>query len=369
MSSKSHPKHPFLPTESSTSARHSFNSHRFAAESSMMNTHAQTLLKAGTIDSAMATQLSQPWHRTGEVRVQYSKDYLQMHPDYTGENAHEMPTLNWAMRKQRERDRKAKEWLERYFSEGADGREVDEERKEEHKDKNAVEEQQEEWETETATATSSANAPSSPGIRRTHNPPTSSPIRLSSPPPSSPPQHRPQNQSPNAKPNNTSHSSRSDSSQPTPKRKSSSKSNSKSPPPLTPLPNHPTYASHNYFALAALCRARKLPGAGSAGVLRNRLIQDDMNVAAGKERETKRGTGGRKSYVHGVPEEDGSSGEDGKDGGKQGGSGTDSEVQEKKVGSEEAFEDFTWKKGGKRKRDDDEGDGKDGEAKKVKLTE
>ncbi|KAH5422663.1 hypothetical protein HBI46_079420 [Parastagonospora nodorum] len=325
MSSKSHPKHPFLPTESSTSARHSFNSHRFAAESSMMNTHAQTLLKAGTIDSAMATQLSQPWHRTGEVRVQYSKDYLQMHPDYTGENAHEMPTLNWAMRKQRERDRKAKEWLERYFSEGADGREVDEERKEEHKDKNAVEEQQEEWETETATATSSANAPSSPGIRRTHNPPTSSPIRLSSPPPSSPPQHRPQNQSPNAKPNNTSHSSRSDSSQPTPKR--------------------------------------------NAGVLRNRLIQDDMNVAAGKERETKRGTGGRKSYVHGVPEEDGSSGEDGKDGGKQGGSGTDSEVQEKKVGSEEAFEDFTWKKGGKRKRDDDEGDGKDGEAKKVKLTE
>ncbi|EAT82214.2 hypothetical protein SNOG_10820 [Parastagonospora nodorum SN15] len=294
MSSKSHPKHPFLPTESSTSARHSFNSHRFAAESSMMNTHAQTLLKAGTIDSAMATQLSQPWHRTGEVRVQYSKDYLQMHPDYTGENAHEMPTLNWAMRKQRERDRKAKEWLERYFSEGADGREVDEERKEEHKDKNAVEEQQEEWETETATATSSANAPSSPGIRRT----AQSSHLLPHPP---------------LKPTSLVASAT---------------------PPTKPIPQRQT---QQHITLQQV-----------------RLFTTYPQT---------------KSYVHGVPEEDGSSGEDGKDGGKQGGSGTDSEVQEKKVGSEEAFEDFTWKKGGKRKRDDDEGDGKDGEAKKVKLTE
>jgi len=404
MPSKSHPKHTLLPTDTSTSARHGFDSHRFSTESTMMHTHAQALLNVGTIDVPMATQLAQSWHRTGEVRMQYSKEYLQMHPDYTGENAHEMPTLNWAKKKQRDKDKKAEEWLEEYFRGG------EEEKEEDDTVKGAVEE--EDWETATESASGSANAPSSPPIRRAIDLTTSSPIRLSgsSLPPSSPPQHPSLNAKP--APKRTSHSSTSTasqlatkpkstpksksssnssppsqdlSSQPTPKRKSKSKSSSSSPspPPLTPLPNYPNYASDDYFALAALCRARKLPGAGRAGVLRNRLIQDDMNVAAGKERETKRGTGGRRRYVHGVPGDRSSSGgkEEKSSGGEKEKSGGGEEEKKKEVAvlgkedgkedkSEKAVEDLTEERGGKRKRDEhDEHVGEDDEAKKVKLTE
>jgi hypothetical protein len=43
--------------------------------------------------------------------MKYTPEYLAMHPYYTGENVHEMPSLNWAMRKQRGRDRRAEKWV------------------------------------------------------------------------------------------------------------------------------------------------------------------------------------------------------------------------------------------------------------------
>lgn len=90
-----------------------------------------------------------------------------------------------------------------------------------------------------------------------------------------------------------------------------------------------------------------------------------MNVAAGKERETKRGTGGRRRYVHAVPGEGSSGGEDKSSGGEE---KQDEAVVAKKDVSEEPIEDLTGEKGGKRKRYD-KGDGEDVEAKKVKLIE
>lgn len=272
MSSKSLPKHTLLPIDTSTSARPSFDSHRFTTESTMMHTHAQTLLTAGTVDAAMATQLAQSWHRTGEVRMQYSKEYLQMHPDYTGENAHEMPTLNWAMKKHRERDRKAEEWLEEYLR--GEEEEEGEMEGENHAVKGAGEEE-EEWETATESASGSANAPISPPVQRAHNPYTSSPICLSnsSPRHSSPLQHS----SPNAKPA-FKHSSNSDSSQPTqklqpksksssmtssdsshptPKRKYKSKSTSKSPSPSPLLLSQTTPPTpHTITSPSLHCAAR-----------------------------------------------------------------------------------------------------------------
>lgn len=77
----------------------------------MMQAHAQAVRAVGLIDTEMETELSQPWHRIGEVRRHYTKEYLEMHPEHTGSNAVEMPTYETALRKQKERDRAQEKWL------------------------------------------------------------------------------------------------------------------------------------------------------------------------------------------------------------------------------------------------------------------
>lgn len=63
------------------------------------------------------------------------------------------------------------------------------------------------------------------------------------------------------------------------------------------MPSKSPYTNYNYFELAALCRERNIPSGGKAPVLRARLIQDDINMETGKEREVKKyKNSGRREY-------------------------------------------------------------------------
>jgi hypothetical protein len=73
---------------------------------------------------------------------------------------------------------------------------------------------------------------------------------------------------------------------------------------LSPVPAQLAYTDYGYYALAALCRERRLPSGDTAPVLRNRLIKDDTDAAQGIPMATKRHKcASRKVYKHGVPSE------------------------------------------------------------------
>ncbi|KAH7068357.1 hypothetical protein BKA63DRAFT_521615 [Paraphoma chrysanthemicola] len=93
------------------STRSVYGDNHAATEDAMMVEHARSLRAAGLIGEEMEAQLSQVWHRTGELKRQYTKGYLKMHPEHTGSNATEMPTYETALRKQKERDRAQEQWL------------------------------------------------------------------------------------------------------------------------------------------------------------------------------------------------------------------------------------------------------------------
>lgn len=65
---------------------------------------------------------------------------------------------------------------------------------------------------------------------------------------------------------------------------------------LTPLPGKPDYSQFSYPQITALCRACELPRKGNTAVLRNLLIQDDIDVEQGNERNLSGETPSRKRY-------------------------------------------------------------------------
>lgn len=91
--------------------RSAYGDKHAVTEDKMMVAHAQTLYDAGIIDEYMKSQLSQPWHRGGELQIKYTKEYMAMSPLYTGSNAHEMPTYEEALKRQKERDAAQKKFL------------------------------------------------------------------------------------------------------------------------------------------------------------------------------------------------------------------------------------------------------------------
>ncbi|KAF2023811.1 hypothetical protein EK21DRAFT_80066, partial [Setomelanomma holmii] len=93
------------------STRSVYGDNRAATENAMMAEHAKTMRAAGLINQEMETELSQPWHRAGEVKRYYDKGYLAMHPEHTGTNVAEMPTYQTAVEKQKEKDRAKEKWL------------------------------------------------------------------------------------------------------------------------------------------------------------------------------------------------------------------------------------------------------------------
>ena len=313
---RKHPEAIILQPTPNVSTRSIYGDHRTATEDAMMAAHAKALRAAGIIDEEMEKQLSQVRLNGCDSRVLYTAEYLLALPSYTGTNVDEMPSLEVALKRQKERDLKEEKILEDYRAGRIDlnGRPVRKKRpdrplskatksggqiaeggEKDHAGDTTISEEQ-------SPNNSPQRRPFTQKSRKTPAPPTpisqdkatlsqykpatrtpSAPIQQASPP--SPP--RPITPSPTHSPK------RPRIRHPTP-----------SIPPLTPLPSHPTYATYDYYALAALCRERNLLSGGCTPALRNRLVQDDINVAMGKKRDTKTGKGAsRRVYVHGVPGE------------------------------------------------------------------
>lgn len=466
-----------LSEDPTISTRSAYGDNRAANEDAMMLAHAQILRANNTIDDEMATQLSQPWHKRGELKMKYTKGYLELHPDYTGKDAHEMPGLEWAKRKRKDKDRQMEKWLEDFrlgnidengnpiddYNEssssplsGSGYEDEDEERDAQSRERHtgdttlSVEEDDELWfgqppnvETTQRSGVGQSeknNASKHAGMTETilpklekyingqytttkpPSPHTSGWLDLSSPPRSTSPALSPK--LPVAKPKAPSKPSASSSSYSSALSSLPSSSSSNhisdpkakpvrkryhsipSPPPLRPPPGSSTYQYLDYFALIALCRSRNLPGNGRAPFIRNRLIQDDTNIALGRAREVrKKKTAGRKRYKHAPPEGLGSGSSHGSGNGSRhashmrgsselsGGEGSQSgedtidtdtrnpvgrrienrervealERKEESGGdSEDAFEVLTGPRVVKRKRGED-GEEVTGEAKKAKL--
>ncbi|KAH7092301.1 hypothetical protein FB567DRAFT_545468 [Paraphoma chrysanthemicola] len=375
------------------STRSVYGDNHAANEDAMMVEHAKSIRAAGLIGEEMETQLSQPWHRTGELKRHYTKEYLEMHPEHTGSNAIEMPTYETALKKQRERDRAQEKWLAdwRAGKIDDDGNPVEGEGSstgsnlscKPSSDADSTDSHQEAPRdashqgdnSSAASASSSASqdstadhvsipikaaplnasswteASSDDGLppathrkvtfARTPTSPTSSRSSLSDFP-SSPPAPLPQTRSGNsttktptkAKPvikaSKTSKAS-STTTKPAPKPRVRKRTNQEAT--IQPLPNQPDYAEFDYYALAALCRDRSLPGKGTAGTLRNRLIQDDINVAQGLEREKRTHNSKRQGYKHEAPKVEPGRGNASVNASANGGSSDDGRVGKKVQGA------------------------------------
>ncbi|KAF1836331.1 hypothetical protein BDW02DRAFT_460965, partial [Decorospora gaudefroyi] len=79
-------------------------------DNGLLATHSQHLRQAGVISKTMETELSKrcniykPGDSPTRPTRKYTPEYLALHPNYTGANADEMPTLTTATRHQKERD-------------------------------------------------------------------------------------------------------------------------------------------------------------------------------------------------------------------------------------------------------------------------
>jgi hypothetical protein len=377
MPSKSRSKKPVeastLPQDPAVSTRSIYGDNRAATEGAMMLAHTQRLRSSNIIDDEIATQLSQPWHKSGELKVKYTKEYLELHPDYTGKDAHDMLGLEWAKRKRKDNDRKMEKWLEDWrarkiddngnpigdYSESSSSSSLSSGDEDEDQDGDvysqekhtgdttlSVDEDDKVWLGQLPPAEAPKRTGSGQGEKdsaskhtgttetnlseltkhtdyrratsKPHSPNSSGWSDLSSPPRSTSPVHSPPQ--PIAKLKATSKASTSSeslsnalSSQP-----STSSSNAisipkpqpvrkryhaiLSPLPLPPRPGNPTYEGLDYYALIGICRTRNLSSGGRIPFVRNRIIQDDTNVASGLKRELVKNTRGRrKHYKHAMP--------------------------------------------------------------------
>ncbi|OAL44520.1 hypothetical protein IQ07DRAFT_474018, partial [Pyrenochaeta sp. DS3sAY3a] len=75
-----------------------------ATEDAMLAAHAKHLHENGIIDDTMAAELSKPRRDLKEFTVNYTPAYLAMHPNYTGHNHDDMPTLEGALKIQKAKD-------------------------------------------------------------------------------------------------------------------------------------------------------------------------------------------------------------------------------------------------------------------------
>ncbi|KAI4914031.1 hypothetical protein J4E90_005751 [Alternaria incomplexa] len=87
-----------------------------ATEKALLSAHAQHLWNAGVIDEHMVAELSKPNPKSDVHSVRYTTDYLAAHPDYTGEDADELPAMQTAMKHRRSRDEAQNRVLEDYWA-------------------------------------------------------------------------------------------------------------------------------------------------------------------------------------------------------------------------------------------------------------
>lgn len=284
-------------------ARTIYGDARMATEDALMAEHAKHLRLVGVIDDDMEYALSQPrFDKARELKTKFTTEYLAMHPSYTGSNVDEIPSYEVALRRQNARDAAQKKLLADYGAGkiGEHGYPLyhhgkSNERDNVHDDSNSTltllgsadEEPPAKPVTQTqARRIPKTTAPSQRGLPTTtpaqaattveHSPtlskhisnPSSSSATLATSPPRTSPSPavtawRPQ----------------------PPTRKSVSRMKTA---PLASLPGQPDYADYTYYEAAALGRARHIPTGGNTQEIRNRLIQDDTNVAQNKTRERSR---------------------------------------------------------------------------------
>ncbi|KAI4635130.1 uncharacterized protein J4E87_000079 [Alternaria ethzedia] len=102
---------PDTPVERSRSV---YGDSHAATEKAMLSAHAHHLWNAGAIDEHMVAELSKVNPKSDVHSVRYTTDYLAAHPDYTGEDADEIPAMQTAMKHRRSRDEAQNRVLEDY---------------------------------------------------------------------------------------------------------------------------------------------------------------------------------------------------------------------------------------------------------------
>ncbi|KAI4618844.1 hypothetical protein J4E83_005795 [Alternaria metachromatica] len=104
---------PDTPVERSRSV---YGDSHAATEKAMLSAHAHHLWNAGAIDEHMVAELSKVNPKSDVHSVRYTTDYLAAHPDYTGEDADELPAMQTAMKHRRSRDEAQNRVLEDYWA-------------------------------------------------------------------------------------------------------------------------------------------------------------------------------------------------------------------------------------------------------------
>lgn len=241
--------------------------------------HIAFLRQHSMIDDTMAQELSKPNDRERK----YTAEYLGTHPDYTGIQP-EMTALSTADRHQKQRDKNMEKFVKdfeaglidengdpnpaaRYFNTEDDDSQASKDGNDTHKpepyDPNAfLKLDTSLYRFSDPLEKESAESPMIVDYARSHNVYATSKQKSKSP---------------------------SASSQASGTGTSSTLTRTRKPKyrvaPLQPLPGGEDYSQYNYYQLLAVCRERQIYSTGDTQEVRNRLIQDDINVAQGLPRD------------------------------------------------------------------------------------
>lgn len=309
--------------------RSGYGDNHAATEDVMMAAHAKHMQENDLIDDQMAGELSKPRRHFNEVTVKYTSEYLAMNPSYTGQDYDEMPTLEMALRRQKERDHAMLKLLKDFRagkvdeagnritnrcesssisprgskreSDASNGEPGNIMKKQRGISSNVSKDKCSGGTTMTVDDSSNSSSSQSPTQKRSKGKQHTDPFE-----PSSVENRSILNKSyvfivnsagvPPTTATTTSISSSYSSSSSLPKKK-------RIVTPIPPLPGHPTYADIGYYQLTALCRQRNIPSSGNEQEVRNTLILDDSNVAQGLKREVSKSQGSKRKYKHHPPME------------------------------------------------------------------
>ncbi|KAH6882475.1 hypothetical protein BKA58DRAFT_396763 [Alternaria rosae] len=92
---------PETPVESSRSA---YGDSHAATEKALLSAHSRHLRNADVIEEHMVVELLKAVHSSDVHGVRYTPEYLAAHPDFTGEDADEISSMQAAIKSQRDRD-------------------------------------------------------------------------------------------------------------------------------------------------------------------------------------------------------------------------------------------------------------------------
>ncbi|KAF2251118.1 hypothetical protein BU26DRAFT_592206 [Trematosphaeria pertusa] len=229
-------KNKVVKKEEAKDTRSVYGDNHAAKEDRMMAEQANIALSKGLIDEEIFSNWSRPWHVKGEVEMKWSQGVLDKYQPEGLQPVMDIMDLKKAERIAAKKDAEEKKFLEQYFAGKIDmnGNPIQDER---------------EKEKEQGSKKEAPKTKKAPAAKK-----TVLPIIIEE-----------------------------DSTTPAPEaKKKPSKLAS-----VTPLSGLPSYAEYNYYQCAALCFERNLISGGNAEILRNRLIQDDINVTRNLPREAK----------------------------------------------------------------------------------